>query len=60
MFQHKKEFLHPVRVERANPRYARAMLQNMAARDSETSCAAICSGCGRKNCPNRNEEENGG
>ena len=28
--------------------------------DPETSCAAICSGCGRKNCPNRNEEENGG
>ena len=31
----------PVQAERANPRYARAMLQNMAARDSETSCAAI-------------------
>ena len=31
MFQHKKEFLHPVRVERANPRYA-AMLQEQLRR----------------------------
>lgn len=31
----------PVQVERPNPRYARAMLQNMAARDSEMSAVSL-------------------
>ena len=35
-------------------------LRNAAEPGSGDVLRGICSGCGRKNCPNRNEEENGG
>ena len=39
MFQHKKEFLHPVRVERANPRYAAMLQEQLGGANGELKAA---------------------